>query len=184
MKDNLETATLAGGCFWCTEAIFKRLQGVVSVSPGYTGGTTDNPSYEEVCWGSTGHAEAIQIVFDPEKISFKKILDIFWNTHNPTSLNQQGDDFGTQYRSAIFYHDERQKVAAETSKKEFEDEGIYDRSIVTTIIPFTKFYPAEDYHKNYFDSNKNAPYCEVVISPKIHKLLEKYGQDVKKKYRL
>lgn len=179
----IETATLAGGCFWCTEAIFKRLKGVTSVLPGYAGGTVESPSYDEVCSGTTGHAEAIQIDFDPTQISFDKILDVFWNTHNPTTRNQQGNDVGTEYRSIIFYHSEKQKEAAEKSKEEFEKEGIYKDPIVTEIIPFTNFYEAENYHKNYFENNKDAPYCNVIIGPKIHKLLEKYGNDVKEEYK-
>lgn len=183
MSKNVETATLAGGCFWCTEAIFKRLKGVTSVLPGYAGGTIENPSYGEVCSGNTGHAEAIQIEFDPTQIPFEKILDVFWHTHNPTTLNQQGNDMGTQYRSAIFYHDEKQKQAAEKSKIELEKEGIYKDPIVTEITPFSNFYVAEDYHKNYFDKNENASYCNFVISPKIHKLLEKYRNYVKDEYK-
>lgn len=178
-----ETATLAGGCFWCTEAIFKRLRGVMSVLPGYAGGNTENPSYEDVCSGTTGHAEAIQIEFDPSQIPFEKILDVFWNTHNPTTRNQQGNDVGTQYRSIVFYHDEKQKNAAEKSKEEFEKEGNYKDPIVTEIIPFKNFYVAENYHKNYFENNKDAPYCSVIIGPKVHKLLEKYGNDVKEEYK-
>ena len=183
MNKNLETATLAGGCFWCTEAIFKRLKGVVSVLPGYAGGAVENPSYEQVCLGNTGHAEAIQIEFDSSEIPFEKILDIFWNTHNPTTLNQQGNDIGTQYRSEIFYHNKKQKETAEKSKIELEKSGIYKDPIVTKITPFTNFYLAEDYHKNYFDKNADAPYCNFIISPKIHKLLEKYGNDIKDEYK-
>jgi len=183
MDKKLETATLAGGCFWCTEAIFKRLKGVISVLPGYTGGTIENPSHNEVCSGNTIHAEAIQIEFDPTQIPFEKILDVFWHTHNPTTLNQQGNDIGTQYRSAIFYHDEKQKQIAENSKEAFEKEGVYKDPIVTEITHLTNFYVAEDYHKNYFYRNKDAPYCNFVISPKIHKLLEKYGKDVKEEYK-
>jgi peptide-methionine (S)-S-oxide reductase len=183
MNKKLETATLAGGCFWCTEAIFKRLKGVISVLPVYTGGTIENPSYNEVCQGHTGHAEAIQIEFDPTQIPFEKILNIFWHTHNPTTLNQQGNDVGIQYRSAIFYHDEKQKQIAEKSKEALEKEVLYKDPIVTEITPFTNFYIAEDYHKNYFDRNSNASYCNFVISPKIHKLLEKYSKDVKEEYK-
>ena len=178
-----EVATLSGGCFWCTEAIFKRLKGVISVVPGYSGGSFENPTYEAVCTGNTGHAETIQIEFDPKKIPFAKILDIFWHTHNPTTLNRQGNDIGTQYRSAIFYHNKKQKEIAEKSKTDFEKEGLYKDPIVTEITPFTGFYPADDYHKNYFDRNSNLPYCNVVISPKIHKLLEKYGSNVKEEYK-
>lgn len=178
-----ETATLAGGCFWCTEAIFKRLKGVSSVLPGYAGGKTKNPSYEEVCSGKTGHAEAIQIKFNPAEISFEKILDVFWHTHNPTTINQQGSDMGPQYRSVIFYQDDTQKEKAIKSKETFEKEGIYKDPIVTEIVPFTNFYVAEDYHKNYYEKNKNKLYCNLVIDPKIHKLLSEYGKDIKEKYK-
>ncbi len=178
-----ELATLAGGCFWCTEAIFKRLKGVTAVLPGYAGGKIEHPSYDQVSMGNTGHAEAIQIEFDPEQIPYEKILDIFWHTHNPTTLNQQGNDIGTQYRSVIFYHTDEQKKTAEASKKAIEEEGVYKDPIVTTIEPFTTFYEAENYHKDYYDRNKQAPYCNFVIDPKIHKLLEKYGKDVKEEYK-
>jgi peptide-methionine (S)-S-oxide reductase len=187
MNKELETATLAGGCFWCTEAIFKRLKGVVSILPGYSGGNPpvggENPSYEQVCSGMTGHAEATQIGFDPKVISFEKILDVFWHTHDPTTLNRQGNDVGTQYRSAVFYHSGAQKEAAEKLKQEIEKEGAYKDPIVTEITPFTTFYAAEDYHRSYFDRKKDAPYCDFVISPKIDKLLEEYGQDVKDEFR-
>ena len=182
MNKQLEIATLAGGCFWCTEAVFKRLKGVISVLPGYAGGIIENPTYGQVCSGNTGHAEAIQIEFNPEEIPYGKILDVFWYTHNPTTLNRQGNDIGTQYRSVIFYHNENQKQIAEKSKSELAKEGIYKDKIVTEITPFTNFYVAEDYHKNYFAKNSDAPYCNFVISPKIHKLLEKYGKDVKEEY--
>lgn len=178
-----ETATLAGGCFWCTEAIFKRLKGVKSVVPGYAGGTVINPTYEDVCSSTTGHAEAIQIKFDPSEVPFEKILDIFWHTHNPTTLNQQGEDMGTQYRSVIFYHDDKQKDIAEKSKADLEKEGFYEGKIVTEIIPFTNFFEAEDYHKDYFDKNRNQGYCNIIIDPKIHKLLEQYGKDIKEEYK-
>jgi peptide-methionine (S)-S-oxide reductase len=180
---NLEIATLAGGCFWCTEAIFQRLKGVSSVLPGYAGGTVANPTYEQISNGNTGHAEAIQIEFDPTQIPFAKILDIFWHTHNPTTLNQQGNDVGPQYRSIIFYHSEAQRLEAEKSKTEFTQEGMYSDPIVTEITAFTNFYPAEDYHQNYFNRNKNEAYCDVIIGPKIKKLLLKYGKDVKDEYQ-
>lgn len=176
-------ATLAGGCFWCTEAIFKRLKGVSSVLPGYAGGHVENPTYEQVCTGGTGHAEAVQIEFDEKNISFDKILDVFWNTHDPTTMNRQGNDVGPQYRSMIFYHDENQKKVAKESKKKVEEEKLYKDPIVTEIKPFINFYIAEDYHKNYFENHKNALYCQLVISPKIHKLLGKYGKDVKEEYK-
>jgi len=170
----LETVTLAGGCFWCTEAIFKRLKGVTAVIPGYSGGKKPNPSYEEVCSGTTGHAEVIQIEFDPTIISYDKILDVFWHLHNPTTPNQQGNDIGTQYRSAIFYHSENQKQIADKSKEELEKSGKYKDKIVTTIEPFSNFYKAENYHQNYYDKNKSAPYCQVIIDPKIQKLMKEF----------
>jgi peptide-methionine (S)-S-oxide reductase len=145
MNDKTEIATLANGCFWCSEAVFKRLKGVKSVLPGYAGGLVKDPSYDQVCTGKTGHAESTQIEFDPKVISFEKILNIFWHTHNPTTLNRQGNDVGTQYRSAIFYHDQKQKELAEKSKKELEEEGVYKDSIVTEITPFKNFFIAEDY---------------------------------------
>lgn len=188
MKDKteseLETATLANGCFWCSEAIFKRLKGVKSVLPGYSGGVVENPSYDQVCTGKTGHAESIEIQFDPKIISFEKILDIFWHTHDPTTLNRQGNDVGTQYRSAIFYHDEKQKEIAEKSRKELEKRGVYKNPVVTEITPFKKFYVAEDYHKNYYDNHQDAPYCNFVIDPKISKLLQQHEDDVREEYKL
>ena len=183
MDRKTEIATLANGCFWCTEAVFKRLRRVISVKPGYSGGTTENPSYEEVCSDTTGHAESIQIEFDPKIISFEKILDVFWHTHDPTTLNRQGNDVGTQYRSAIFYHNNTQKEKALKSKENLEKEGIYKDPVVTQIVPFTKFYEAEDYHKDYFDKNRDYPYCRFVINPKVQKLMEKYGKDVKEEYK-
>jgi len=182
MNDNTETATLANGCFWCSEAIFKRLKGVESVLPGYAGGTVKNPSYDEVCMENTGHAESIQVKFDPKIISFEKILNVFWHTHNPTTLNRQGNDIGTQYRSAIFFHDDKQKEIAEKSKKDLEQSGLYKDRIVTEITPFKNFYIAEDYHKDYYDKHQEAPYCNFVIDPKIHKLLQQYKNDVKEEY--
>lgn len=184
MENQLETATFAGGCFWCTEAIFQRLKGVLSVTPGYAGGTTPNPSYESVCSGKTGHAEAIQITFDPRQIPYEKLLDIFWHTHNPTTKNQQGNDIGTQYRSVIFYHSDTQKKKAETSKKALEQERVYDKPIVTEIVPFTTFYQAETYHLNYYDKNSQYPYCQYVISPKIQKLLKEFSTSVKEAYKM
>ena len=179
---DLEIATLANGCFWCTEAIFSRIKGIKSVIPAYSGGKTSNPSYEQVCTGITGHAETIHIEYDPKIISFEKILDIFWHTHDPTTLNRQGNDVGTQYRSAIFYHNENQKNIAEKLKKELEKEGIFKNPIVTEIIPFSNFYRAEDYHKEYYENNRNAPYCSFVIDPKIQKLLQKYSNKIKQEY--
>lgn len=184
MNDDMtETATFANGCFWCTEAVFKRLKGVKSVLPGYAGGAVKDPSYDQVCAGNTGHAESIQIKFDPKVMPFEKILDIFWHTHDPTTLNRQGNDIGTQYRSAIFFHNEKQKEIAEKSKKDLEDKGVYKNSIVTEITPIKDFYVAEDYHKDYYDNHQDAPYCNYVIDPKIHKLLQRYGSDVMEKYK-
>jgi peptide-methionine (S)-S-oxide reductase len=182
-NNETEITTLANGCFWCTEAIFKKLKGIKSILPGYAGGTVKNPSYNQVCTGSTGHAESIQIKFDPTVISFEKILDIFWHTHDPTTLNRQGNDIGTQYRSAIFYHDEKQKEIAEKSKKELEEEHVYKDPVVTEISPFKNFYVAEDYHKDYYENHKNDPYCNFVIDPKLYKLLQKYGNEVKEEYK-
>ena len=174
-----EIATLANGCFWCSEAVFSRLKGVKSVVPGYSGGKIEEPSYEDVCTGRTGHAEAAQIEFDPAVISFEKLLDVFWHTHDPTTLNRQGADVGTQYRSAIFYHDDRQREIAENSKRELEEEGIYNDPIVTEITPFKNFYIAEGYHKKYYENHQDAQYCRFVIEPKIRKLLKQYEKDVK-----
>jgi peptide-methionine (S)-S-oxide reductase len=175
----LEIATLANGCFWCTEAIFARLKGVKSVLPGYSGGKVENPSYDQVCTGITGHAEAAQIEFDPMVISYEKLLEVFWHTHDPTTLNRQGNDVGTQYRSAIFYHNNNQREIAEKSKREIEDKGIFKDPIVTEITPFKKFYVAEDYHKKYYEQHQDAPYCRFVIDPKIQKLLKQYRNDLK-----
>jgi peptide-methionine (S)-S-oxide reductase len=180
---NLETATIAGGCFWCTEAIFKRLKGVISVKPGYAGGNIPNPTYEQVCHGTTGHAEAIQIEFDPNVIPFEKILEVFWHTHNPTTLNRQGNDVGTQYRSSVFYHDDKQKQIANKTMKQIEADKLYSDPIITEIVPFTNFYEAENYHKDYYDSNRNQGYCSIVIDPKIHKLLKEYSNEVKDEYK-
>ncbi len=168
----METATIAGGCFWCTEAVFKRLKGVMSVIPGYAGGSIPNPTYKQVCDGNTGHAEAIQISFDPAKISFEKLLQIFFHLHDPTTMNRQGNDVGPQYRSAIFYHDEAQKVTAEKIKKEIE-------GAVTEITLYTNFYPAEDYHRDYYAKNSYQPYCQYVIDPKIQKLTREFATDLK-----
>lgn len=172
-------ATIAGGCFWCTEAIFKRLKGVESVTPGYTGGHTENPTYEEVCSGKTGHAEAIEIEFDPNVISYEKLLDVFWRLHDPTTLNKQGPDIGTEYRSAIFYHSERQKRIAKESKRKVEESRMYKDRIVTEIVPFSKFYKAEGYNQDFYAKNSSSPYCQIVIDPKIQKLYKEFKEEVK-----
>ena len=163
-------ATFANGCFWCTEAIFEELNGVISAVSGYTGGETINPSYKEVCSGNTGHAECLQITYDSTKISFDELLEVFWQTHDPTTLNRQGADVGTQYRSGIFYHTEEQRIKAEAYKAELDKSGAFDRPIVTEITAFSVFYPAEDYHQQYYELNGNSnPYCRVVIQPKLEK---------------
>ncbi|HVT85813.1 MAG TPA: peptide-methionine (S)-S-oxide reductase MsrA [Chitinophagaceae bacterium] len=175
-----ETATFANGCFWCTEAIFTDLKGVMSVTSGYTGGTTENPTYKQVCTGETGHAECLQIVYDPSKISFDELLEVFWKTHDPTTLNRQGGDVGTQYRSAIFYHNEEQKHKAEKYKAALDQSGAFDKPIVTEITAFTKFYPAENYHQHYFENNENNnPYCTMVIRPKVDKFRKVFKEKLK-----
>ncbi len=179
----LQTATFANGCFWCTEAVFQRLKGVASVQSGYSGGTTKNPSYYEVASGETGHAESLQIEYDPDIISYETLLHIFFATHDPTTLNRQGNDVGTQYRSEIFYHNDEQKEVAEKVKKELDESGAYKEPIVTAISGYSSFFPAEDEHKNYYENNPNAPYCRIIIDPKIHKLLEKYSKEVKEEYK-
>jgi len=166
--NTMETATLGGGCFWCMEAVYERLPGVLSVTSGYAGGHTANPTYQQVCHGDTGHAEVTQIEFDPAKISYAKLLDVFWQAHDPTTLNRQGADEGTQYRSIILCHGEAQKLAAEKSKAEAQKD--FKHPIVTEIVPFVKFYPAEDHHQEYYDNNSSAPYCQIVIAPKLKKL--------------
>lgn len=171
-SSRLEKATLGAGCFWCVEAVFQRIDGVTSVRPGYAGGRTANPTYKEVVTGTTGHAEVAEVTFDTSKVSFEKILDVFWASHDPTTMNRQGADVGTQYRSAIFYHDEKQKAIAEKSRKSAQKD--FNDPIVTEITPLTKFYVAEDYHHNYYNDNKFQPYCQFVIKPKLKKLgLEK-----------
>ncbi len=177
---DVELITLAGGCFWCTEAIFQRLKGVKSVLPGYSGGQIDNPTYEQVTAGTTGHAEAIQIKYDPSEISLEKILEIFMATHDPTTLNQQGNDIGPQYRSVIFYHDQNQQQTAQKILTNLAKN--YSKPIVTKIEPFINFYPAEDYHKNYFDNHQDAPYCNIIIDPKVKKLLHEFADQVKPEY--
>ncbi len=175
-----DTATLAAGCFWCVEAVFQNLNGVISVTSGYSGGKVANPSYREVCTGETGHAEACNVVYDPSKISFDEILEVFWKTHDPTTMNMQGNDAGTQYRSAIFYHSEKQKELAEKYKKDLDASGAFDKPIVTEISPFTNFYKAEDYHQNYFNENGDQPYCRFVIQPKVEKFKKVFKDKLKK----
>jgi len=169
-----EVATLANGCFWCTEAAFSIVKGVEKVEPGYSGGSVPNPTYEQVSTGTTGHAEAVQVTFDPTVISFKEILEIFFATHDPTTLNRQGPDVGTQYRSVIFYHNAEQKATAENVIAELNEEGIWDAPIVTQVAPFTAFYVAETYHKDYYKRHPNQPYCQQVITPKLAKLQQRF----------
>ncbi|MFC4740702.1 peptide-methionine (S)-S-oxide reductase MsrA [Flavobacterium ponti] len=179
IKEGKEIATFAGGCFWCTEAVFLELKGVESVVSGYTGGTVKNPSYREVCNGTTGHAEAIQITYDPKLIAYEDLLEIFFSSHNPTTLNRQGADVGTQYRSEIFYHSEAQKKAAEEYIALIEKEKLYDDPIVTKISPAVVFYEAEDYHQDYYNQNKSQGYCQMVIAPKLEKLRKYYKSKLK-----
>jgi peptide-methionine (S)-S-oxide reductase len=175
-----EIATLAGGCFWCLDAVFKDLRGVDSVVSGYTGGSQPNPTYYQVCAGTTGHAEAVQITYDPQVISFKELLEIFFTIHDPTTLNRQGMDVGTQYRSAIFYHSPEQKAIAEEVIAELNASQIWDDPIVTEIVPLTQYYDAEDYHQQYYEQNSNQPYCQVVIAPKVAKVRKKFLAKLKK----
>jgi peptide-methionine (S)-S-oxide reductase len=179
-KKSVEVASLGGGCFWCIEAAFQEIRGVINVESGYTGGTTALPTYEQVCTGTTGHAEVVQVTFDPNIISFENILEIFFTAHDPTTLNRQGADVGTQYRSVIFYHNERQKKIAEQTIQKIDAEKIWDDPIVTKVEPLKKFYKAEDYHREYFDRHPESAYCRIVISPKIAKLRKKYREKLKK----
>jgi peptide-methionine (S)-S-oxide reductase len=174
-----EKATLGGGCFWCTEAIFSQLKGVISVQSGYSGGSTKNPTYREVCTGETGHAEVVQITFDPQVISYNEILQVFFEIHDPTTLNRQGADVGTQYRSVIFYHSDDQKKTAEKMITGLENGNGYNHAIVTEVSPFTDFYPAEDYHKDYYERNGRQPYCRLVISPKLEKFKKHFSGKIK-----
>lgn len=175
-----DTATFGAGCFWCVEAVFQELNGVLSVTSGYMGGQVKNPTYKEVCTGQTGHAEVAQIVYDPSKISFAELLEVFWQTHDPTTLNRQGADVGTQYRSAIFYHSPEQQEEAERYKKELNASGAWDKPIVTEISAAEVFYPAEDYHQNYYNQNGEAAYCQFVIRPKVDKFKKVFGEKLKK----
>ncbi|MBI5730792.1 MAG: peptide-methionine (S)-S-oxide reductase MsrA [Ignavibacteriales bacterium] len=179
-QNKYEVATFGAGCFWCTEAVFQRLKGVVKVESGYSGGTVPDPTYEAVCTGKTGHAECTQITYDQKIISYKELLEVFWKTHDPTTLNRQGADSGTQYRSAIFYHDDVQKQLAEKYKNELEAANIWSDPIVTEISQFKKFYKAEDYHQNYYNQNGNQPYCSFVITPKIEKFKKVFADKLKK----
>jgi peptide-methionine (S)-S-oxide reductase len=180
MGKQVEVATLAGGCFWCLEAVFDELKGVESVESGYSGGHVQNPGYAQVCDGDTGHAEVVQVTFDPQVISYKDLLTVFFTIHDPTTLNRQGNDVGTQYRSAIFYHDEQQKKVAEEVIREITAAGIWDAPIVTDVTPFDRFYIAEDYHQEYFKKNPFQRYCRAVIAPKVTKFRHKFADRLKK----
>jgi len=180
MSNQTETATVAGGCFWCLEAVYQLLRGIELVESGYSGGTVANPSYEQVCSGRTGHAEAVQIRFDPQEISYRDVLEIFFTIHDPTTLNRQGNDAGTQYRSAIFYHSPEQKETAEAVVRELTEEKLWSDPIVTEIVPLPEFYPAEDYHQNYFVSHPYQPYCQVVVAPKVAKARQHFVERLKK----
>jgi peptide-methionine (S)-S-oxide reductase len=174
-----EFAVLGGGCFWCTEAIYGRVKGVLSAIPGYAGGETESPTYSEVCSGKTGHAEVVRVEFDPEIITYEEILEIFWHAHDPTTLNRQGNDIGTQYRSIILYADDEQKELAQSSLKTADTSGMFSQPIVTQIEPLGEFYPAEDYHHDYFANNPNQPYCRAIISPKVQHFMRDFSAKLK-----
>ena len=175
-----QVATLAGGCFWCLEAVYDRLEGVLSVESGYMGGHTANPTYTRVCEGDTGHAEVVQITYDPSAISYRDLLEVFFTIHDPTTLNRQGNDVGTQYRSAIFYHSPEQKIEAETILRELDSQKAFPERIVTEIVPAADFYRAEGYHQEYFENNPNQPYCQFVVAPKVAKFRQKWAKRLKK----
>ena len=179
MRSQYTYATFGAGCFWCTEAVFGALEGVISAVSGYAGGGKDQPTYEEVSGGATGHAEAVQIAYDPDKVSYADLLEVFWATHDPTTMNRQGADIGAQYRSVIFYHDEDQRSMAEQSKQQLTASGEFKSPIVTEIVPFEKFFPAEARHQEYYQMNKDAPYCRLVITPKFQKFAEKFKDKLK-----
>jgi peptide-methionine (S)-S-oxide reductase len=175
-----DTATFGTGCFWCTEAIFQEVEGVIKVTSGYSGGFNENPTYKEVCTGTTGHAECLNVVYDPAKVTFDELLEIFWKVHDPTTLNRQGNDIGTQYRSVVFYHNDEQKTKTEKYKGELDKSGAWDKPLVTTLEPFVKFYPAEDYHQNYYNNNTGQGYCQFVIRPKLEKFHKVFKSKLKK----
>ncbi|MEQ9304640.1 MAG: peptide-methionine (S)-S-oxide reductase MsrA [Marinoscillum sp.] len=177
----MEKITLGSGCFWCTEAIFQRLAGVESAVSGYSGGKTKDPFYREVVSGKTGHAEVVQVTYDPDLISLEEILEVFWKTHDPTTLNRQGNDVGTQYRSAVFFHNSEQKETAERLKKALDESGAWGDPIVTEITPIDTFYPAEDYHQDYYNENGSQPYCQFIVAPKVKKFKEVFGDKMKNK---
>lgn len=178
-ENKLKKATFGAGCFWCTEAVFQRLKGVEKVVPGYSGGRRENPTYDQVCSGATGHAEVVQVTYEPEVISFEVLLEVFWKTHDPTTLNRQGADVGTQYRSVIFYHDDQQKELAEKYKNKLNEEKVFDNPIVTEISPIENFYDAEKTHQDYYNNNPAQPYCSFVITPKVEKLKKVFAEKLK-----
>jgi peptide-methionine (S)-S-oxide reductase len=180
MSDSkVELATFGAGCFWCTEAVFQNVKGVSKVVSGYAGGKVKNPTYREICTGLTGHAEVTQITFDPSKVSFEELLEVFWNTHDPTTLNRQGADEGTQYRSVVFYHTDEQRKAAENYKSQLEASKVFKNPIVTEISPLADYYPAENYHQNYFELNPNQSYCQYVVRPKVEKFKKQFHSKLK-----
>jgi peptide-methionine (S)-S-oxide reductase len=179
MNGENETATLGGGCFWCTEAVYQQMKGVISVLPGYSGGHIKNPSYKEVCNGTTGHAEVVQISFNPSVVTFTEILEVFFQVHDPTTLNRQGADVGTQYRSVIFYHSEEQKQTAVKMIEKLNAVKLFPKPVVTGVAPFVHFYEAEGYHKDYFSKNPNQPYCRMVVAPKVQKFQKMFGELLK-----
>lgn len=178
-ENKYEIATLGGGCFWCTEAVYKELKGVVEVVPGFSGGHIKNPAYREVTTGRTGHAEVVNITYDPTLVNFAEILEVFFLTHDPTTLNRQGNDVGTQYRSAVFYHNDEQKAAAEKAIRLLEQDRVYDNPVVTEVTPFEVFYEAEDYHRDYFANNRDQPYCQFVVAPKVDKFRKLFREQLK-----
>ena len=178
----MEVATFGNGCFWCTEAIFQQLEGVEKVESGYAGGEVKNPTYEQVCSGNTGHAEVLRITYDPARISFNELLEVFWGSHDPTTLNRQGNDIGTQYRSVVFYHEEEQKALAEKYKEQLDASGAFNDPIVTAVEPIPEYYPAEDYHQNYFNRNTQQPYCNFLIRPKLAKFRKEFREKLKPEY--
>ena len=179
MNKKIDTATFGAGCFWCVEAVYLQLEGVIKVTSGFSGGEMDNPTYEAVCSGETGHAEVCQIVYDPGEISYTELLEVFWTVHDPTTMNRQGADIGTQYRSVVFYHDEEQKKLAEHYKAELDKSGSFSKPVVTAIVPYTKFFSAEKYHQDYYNNNKNQPYCTMVIQPKVEKFKKVFKDKLK-----
>ena len=178
-NNNQQTATLAGGCFWCIESAFTQVQGIISATSGYMGGSTDNPTYKAVCQGDTGHAEVVQLIFDSTQISYQEILEIFFTLHDPTQLNRQGNDMGTQYRTGIFYHSDSQRAAAEQTIREMTDAKMFEQAIVTQVCPVETFYPGEDYHQDYFNNNPENQYCQAVVSPKLAKFRKTFVEKLK-----